>query len=74
MDYEMKLGWGKGVVIPPHPVYIPEAMLELTMPPPPSGFSFNAQMRRKDKLDITNFMLSLSRQSNNGLRDETRVG
>jgi U2-associated protein SR140 len=47
MNYEMKLGWGKAVPIPPNPVYIPKAMLDLTMPPPPSGLPFNAQ--NKDK-------------------------
>ena len=29
--------------IPSHPVYIPPALAELTMPPPPSGLPFNAQ-------------------------------
>lgn len=47
MDYEMKLGWGKSVPIPPHPVYIPPAMQELTQPPPPSGLPFNAQLKDK---------------------------
>ena len=48
MNFEMKLGWGKAVPLPPHPVYIPPAMLELTMPPPPSGLPFNAQPRDKN--------------------------
>lgn len=43
MEYEMKLGWGKAVPIPPHPIYIPPALMELTMPPPASGLPFNAQ-------------------------------
>ncbi|XP_071165088.1 U2 snRNP-associated SURP motif-containing protein-like isoform X3 [Mytilus edulis] len=43
MSYEMKLGWGKAVPIPPHPIYIPPALAELTQPPPPSGLPFNAQ-------------------------------
>lgn len=43
----MKLGWGKAVPIPPHPVYIPPAMAELTQPPPPSGLPFNAQLKDK---------------------------
>ena len=43
MDFEMKLGWGKAVPIPPHPIYIPPALSELTLPPPPSGLPFNAQ-------------------------------
>ena len=45
MQFEMKLGWGKAVPIPPHPVYIPPSMLELTLPPPPSGLPFNAQAK-----------------------------
>ncbi|KAJ1530303.1 hypothetical protein ONE63_005222 [Megalurothrips usitatus] len=49
MQYEMKLGWGKGVPIPPHPIYIPPAMLQLTLPPPQSGLPFNAQPSRRDK-------------------------
>lgn len=47
--YEMKLGWGKSVVIPPHPIYIPPSLLELSLPPPPSGLPFNAQPQAKDK-------------------------
>ncbi|XP_078484843.1 U2 snRNP-associated SURP motif-containing protein-like [Ciona intestinalis] len=42
-DYEMKLGWGKSVPIPPHPVYVPPALLDRTLPPAPSGLPFNAQ-------------------------------
>ncbi|KAG0422520.1 hypothetical protein HPB47_001663, partial [Ixodes persulcatus] len=47
MGFEMKMGWGKAVPIPPHPVYIPPAMVELTLPPPPSGLPFNAQPHKK---------------------------
>ncbi|RZF47241.1 hypothetical protein LSTR_LSTR004950 [Laodelphax striatellus] len=49
MQYEMKLGWGKGVPIPTHPIYIPPSMLELTTPPPPTGLPFNAQPSPRDK-------------------------
>lgn len=49
LGYEMKLGWGKSVIIPPHPIYIPPALLELSMPPPASGLPFNAQPMPKDK-------------------------
>jgi U2-associated protein SR140 len=49
LGYEMKLGWGKSVIIPPHPIYIPPALLELSFPPPPSGLPFNAQPCAKDK-------------------------
>uniref|UniRef100_A0AAJ7XIX9 U2 snRNP-associated SURP motif-containing protein n=1 Tax=Petromyzon marinus TaxID=7757 RepID=A0AAJ7XIX9_PETMA len=47
MGYEMRLGWGKAIPLPPYPLYIPPAMLELTMPPPPSGLPFNAQPRER---------------------------
>lgn len=49
MMYEMKLGWGKSVIIPPHPIYIPPTLLELSMPPPPSGLPFNAQPPAQEK-------------------------
>lgn len=49
MQYEMKLGWGKGVPIPPFPIYIPPKLLALTMPPPPSTLPFNAQPLPRDK-------------------------
>lgn len=57
MGYEMKLGWGKGVPIPPHPIYIPPAMLELTMPPPPSGLPFNAQLLPRDRHKVSYHIL-----------------
>ncbi|XP_069474361.1 U2 snRNP-associated SURP motif-containing protein isoform X3 [Ambystoma mexicanum] len=46
-NFEMKLGWGKSVPIPPHPIYIPPSMMEHTLPPPPSGLPFNAQPRER---------------------------
>jgi len=39
----MKMGWGKSVPIPPHPIFIPAALLAITLPPPLSGLPFNAQ-------------------------------
>lgn len=49
-DFDMKMGWGKPVPIPVHPIYIPPAMLRLTCPPPPSGLPFNAQpLKEEDK-------------------------
>ncbi|KAJ1090513.1 hypothetical protein NDU88_003645 [Pleurodeles waltl] len=48
-NFEMKLGWGKAVPIPPHPIYIPPSMMEHTLPPPPSGLPFNAQPRERLK-------------------------
>ncbi|XP_066155445.1 U2 snRNP-associated SURP motif-containing protein [Euwallacea fornicatus] len=47
--YEMKLGWGKAVIIPPHPIYIPPVLMEVSQPPPPSGLPFNAQPASEDK-------------------------
>ncbi|XP_063237472.1 U2 snRNP-associated SURP motif-containing protein [Bacillus rossius redtenbacheri] len=52
MSYEMKLGWGKAVPIPPHPIYVPPAMLKLLLPPPPSGLPFNAQPEERDKFRL----------------------
>ena len=45
--FEMKMGWGKPVPIPLHPIYIPPALLKLTMPPAPSGLPFNCQPEKK---------------------------
>lgn len=42
MAYEMKLGWGKALPIPPRPIFIPPVLLESTLPPPPTGLPFNA--------------------------------
>lgn len=42
MSFEMKLGWGKALPIPTRPIYIPPALLESTLPPPPTGLPFNA--------------------------------
>ena len=47
-SFEMKLGWGKAVPIPIQPIYIPPALRDLTLPPPPSGLPFNAQPDEKD--------------------------
>ncbi|CAL1542099.1 unnamed protein product [Lymnaea stagnalis] len=55
--FEMKLGWGKAVPIPPHPIYIPPALAELTQPPPPSGLPFNAQIKRRKDRDYTSGQL-----------------
>lgn len=49
LGYEMKLGWGKSVIIPALPIYIPPSLLELSQPPHPSGLPFNAQPQAKDK-------------------------
>ncbi|XP_056656187.1 U2 snRNP-associated SURP motif-containing protein-like [Monodelphis domestica] len=49
MSFEMKLGWGKAVPIPLHPIYIPPSMMEHVLPPPPSGLPFNAQPRERLK-------------------------
>ena len=49
MEFEMKLGWGKAVPIPPRPVYIPPSMAELSLPPPPSGLPFNAQPKSRGR-------------------------
>lgn len=55
MQYEMKLGWGKSVPIPPYPIYIPPALMEVTQPPPPSGLPFNAQPHKRDKHKVLRY-------------------
>ena len=47
--FEMRMGWGKPVPIPLHPVYVPPALLKYTMPPTPSGLPFNCQPDNKDR-------------------------
>uniref|UniRef100_A0A8C9SQ99 Zgc:163098 n=1 Tax=Scleropages formosus TaxID=113540 RepID=A0A8C9SQ99_SCLFO len=47
MGFEMKLGWGKAVRIPPQPLYTPIGVLKSSTPPPPSGLPFNAQPRER---------------------------
>ncbi|XP_066571037.1 U2 snRNP-associated SURP motif-containing protein isoform X2 [Amia ocellicauda] len=47
MGFEMKLGWGKAVRIPPQPLYTPIGVLKMSTPPPPSGLPFNAQPRER---------------------------
>ncbi|OTF78640.1 U2 snRNP-associated SURP motif-containing protein-like protein, partial [Euroglyphus maynei] len=52
MDYEMRLGWGKAVPIPPTPIYIPPALHDLIMPPPLSGLPFNAQIQDEKDVEL----------------------
>jgi len=47
--HEMRMGWGKPVPIPLHPVYVPPALLKYTMPPTPSGLPFNCQPESQDR-------------------------
>ena len=52
MDYEIQVGWGKAVPLPPHPIYVPPNMAEeetAKAPDPPSGLPFNAQPRKKSE-------------------------
>ncbi|XP_030636945.1 U2 snRNP-associated SURP motif-containing protein [Chanos chanos] len=53
MGFEMKLGWGKAVRIPPQPLYNPIGVLKTSTPPPPSGLPFNAQPRDRFRNDFT---------------------
>lgn len=50
MGYDVQIGWGKSVPLPPHPIYTPPDMEEeksSKVPDPPSGLPFNAQARKK---------------------------
>ncbi|MFT7814578.1 hypothetical protein Z043-122684 [Arapaima gigas] len=53
MGFEMKLGWGKAVRIPPQPLYTPIGVLKKCTPPPPSGLPFNAQPRERFRNDMS---------------------
>jgi len=45
MDYEVQVGWGKAVPLPPRLIYIPSKE-DAKLPDPPSGWPFNAQPRK----------------------------
>lgn len=47
MDYEMKIGWGKAVPIPPQPIYIHPSQSQAIRPPKQSGLPFNCQLSYK---------------------------
>ena len=56
MGYQIQIGWGKAVALPPAPIYVSPDQLEqenLKDPDPSSGLPFNAQvktgMRKIDK-------------------------
>ncbi|XP_056644296.1 U2 snRNP-associated SURP motif-containing protein-like [Diorhabda sublineata] len=40
---DMRVCWGRSVELPSFPVYIPNSLLKLYLPPPASGLPFNAQ-------------------------------
>ncbi len=49
MDYEIQIGWGKAVRVPPQPVYVApdkKEEEEAKTLDPPSGFPFNAQPKQ----------------------------
>ena len=56
MEYEVQIGWGKAVPIPPHPIYVPPDVQEeekSKVPDPPSGLPFNAQPLKKSTTGTT---------------------
>ncbi|KHN87272.1 U2 snRNP-associated SURP motif-containing protein [Toxocara canis] len=44
----LRLSLAKPVNIPPQPIYVPPALMELAMPDPPTGLPFNAKPRKED--------------------------
>ena len=49
MGYQIQIGWGKAVALPPAPIYVSPDQQEqenLKEPDPPSGLPFNAQLRK----------------------------
>lgn len=69
MGFEMKLGWGKAVPLPPHPIYVPPEMEEDNTPPPQSGLPFNCQ---PDKNAPTDSSDSKDNIDPNGFNREVR--
>lgn len=61
MGYEMKLGWGKSVVFLNYPIYVPPALLALTLPPPTSGLPFNAQPQPSAVATVIYYWISISK-------------
>ncbi|XP_076254313.1 U2 snRNP-associated SURP motif-containing protein-like [Rhynchophorus ferrugineus] len=49
---DMRVGWGKSVDLPPHPIYIPQELLKLYLPPPQSGLPFNAQTNMQVDVNV----------------------
>ena len=50
MGYDVQIGWGKAVPLPPNAIYTPPDMEEEKTskePDPPSGLPFNAQAQKK---------------------------
>ncbi|XP_050302089.1 U2 snRNP-associated SURP motif-containing protein-like [Anthonomus grandis grandis] len=50
---DMRVGWGKSVDLPSHPVYVPPELLKLYLPPSSSGLPFNAQIKSNRHFDQT---------------------
>ncbi|XP_030757149.1 U2 snRNP-associated SURP motif-containing protein-like [Sitophilus oryzae] len=47
---DMRVGWGKSVELPSHPIYIPQELLRLYLPPPYTGLPFNAQSNSNETI------------------------
>ena len=47
MEYEMKIGWGKAVPIPPQPIYVHPSQSQVMKPPKQSGLAFNCRLPHK---------------------------
>lgn len=57
---DMRVGWGKSVDLPTHPIYIPKELLKMFLPPPQTGLPFNAQPTKKinDNDGTTNMLFN----------------
>lgn len=61
MDFEMKIGWGKAVPIPPQPIYVHPSQTHMVRPPKQSGLPFNCQLpyaQRKQNLPFDGVCLT----------------
>ncbi len=50
----MRLSWSKAISLPSQPIYVPPELAEVTIPPPPSGLPFNAQLNNSKKVVSSN--------------------
>ena len=62
MGFEMKLGWGKALPIPARPIFVPQVLLETTLPPPPTGLPFNAIASQEDLEKVKTKIKSIQRR------------
>ena len=62
MGYQIQIGWGKAVPIPPNPIYVPPNMKEIqnaTEPDPPSGVAVCVRACMRACVHVVSFVCLL---------------